>query len=184
MYIGTYFPIIYNESFPKILYLKESASAKESCNYWKQHFSLGNMVFLIPWKITFPIIYNMFSPFLIPFCLNPMDYNNVHCVKSVHIRSYASYLSVLSPNIRKENTDQNNSEYGHFLSSGPVSRIMYIFEIWHGFLKWNEYWYETFCTNNLNAKNSKPLTHFNPMFYFYPPWTRQKTFVFLTFSGV
>ena len=27
-----------------------------------------------------------------------------------------------------------------------------------------------------------PLTHFNPMFYFYTLWKRQKTFGFLTFS--
>ena len=28
------------------------------------------------------------------------------------------------------------------------------------------------------------LTHFSPMFYFYTPWKRQKTFDFLTFSMV
>ena len=60
-----------------------------------------------------------------------------HCVKSVRIRSYSGphfsrvfphsdwirrdnlYLSVFSPNAGNsgENTDQNNSEYGHFSSS-------------------------------------------------------------------
>ena len=54
--------------------------------------------------------------------------SNSHCVKSVRIRSYScqyfpafglymgrdtAYLSVFSPNA--ENTDQNNSEYWHFL---------------------------------------------------------------------
>ena len=28
------------------------------------------------------------------------------------------------------------------------------------------------------------LTHLSPMFHFYTPWKRQKTFSFLTFSGV
>ena len=42
-------------------------------------------------------------------CFTNID-NNDHCVKSVRIRSY----SVRMP----ENTDQNNSEQGHFLRSG------------------------------------------------------------------
>ena len=33
-----------------------------------------------------------------------------HCVKSVRIRSYSGPYSVQM----QENTDQNNSEYGHF----------------------------------------------------------------------
>ena len=33
-----------------------------------------------------------------------------HCVKSVRIRSYSGPYSVRM----RENTDQNNSEYGHF----------------------------------------------------------------------
>ena len=35
---------------------------------------------------------------------------------------YGKYLSVFSPNAEKcgKNTDQNNSEYGHFLRSVPV----------------------------------------------------------------
>ena len=37
-----------------------------------------------------------------------------HCVKSVLIRSYSGPYSVQM----RENTDQNNSEYGHFLRSG------------------------------------------------------------------
>ena len=51
---------------------------------------------------------------------------NIHCVKSVRIRSYSrpyffrifprSCLSVFSPNAENcgKNVDQNNSEYGHF----------------------------------------------------------------------
>ena len=40
----------------------------------------------------------------------------LHCVKSVCIRSYSGpYLSVFSP--KREDLDQNNSEYGHFSSS-------------------------------------------------------------------
>ena len=38
---------------------------------------------------------------------------NVHCVKSVRIRSYSGPYSVRM----RENTDQNNSKYGHFLRS-------------------------------------------------------------------
>ena len=47
-----------------------------------------------------------------------------HCVKSVRIRSYSGPYSVrkirsISPNSVRMlgNTDQNNSEYGHFLRS-------------------------------------------------------------------
>ena len=43
-------------------------------------------------------------------------YNNLvkcHCVKSVRIRSYTGPYSVRM----RENTDQNKSEYGHFLRS-------------------------------------------------------------------
>ena len=36
-----------------------------------------------------------------------------HCVQSVRIQSYSGLYSVRIP----ENTDQNNSEYGHFLRS-------------------------------------------------------------------
>ena len=43
----------------------------------------------------------------------------VHCVKSVHIRSYSgSYFPVFGLN-----TDQNNSEYGHFLCSGICEKV-------------------------------------------------------------
>ena len=38
----------------------------------------------------------------------------IHCVKSVRIRSYSGPYSVKM----RENTDQNNSEYGHFSRSG------------------------------------------------------------------
>ena len=37
----------------------------------------------------------------------------LHCVKSVRIRSYSDPYSVRM----RENTDHNNSEYGHFLRS-------------------------------------------------------------------
>ena len=37
-----------------------------------------------------------------------------NCPKSVRIRSYSGPYSVWM----QENTDQNNSEYGHFLRSG------------------------------------------------------------------
>ena len=40
----------------------------------------------------------------------------VHCVKSVRIRSYSGPYSVQM----RKNTDQNNSEYGHFSRSGSV----------------------------------------------------------------
>ena len=42
-------------------------------------------------------------------------HNDLHCVKSVPIRSYSGMYSVRM----RENTDQNNSEYGHFSSSVP-----------------------------------------------------------------
>ena len=42
----------------------------------------------------------------------------VHCVKSVHFRSGSGPYSVRL----RENTDQNNTEYGHFLRSGMISR--------------------------------------------------------------
>ena len=34
-----------------------------------------------------------------------------------------------------------------------------------------------------NQTFSEVLTHFIPMFHFYTPWKRRKTFGFLTFSG-
>ena len=40
-------------------------------------------------------------------------HDKCHCVKSVHIRSY----SIPCPVRMRENSDQNNSEYGHFLRS-------------------------------------------------------------------
>ena len=43
-------------------------------------------------------------------------FNLVHCVKSVRIQSYSGPYSVQM----RENTDQNNSEYGHFSRSGYV----------------------------------------------------------------
>ena len=55
------------------------------------------------------------------FMQTPIDwsffYCTIHCVKSVHIRCYSVILSILSPNAGKygKNTDQNNSEYRHFL---------------------------------------------------------------------
>ena len=60
----------------------------------------------------------------------------LHCVKSVRIRSYSGpyfpafglnspYLSGFSPNAG--NTDQNNSEYGHFLRSDIYTYIKYIY---------------------------------------------------------
>ena len=41
----------------------------------------------------------------------------IHCVESFRIGSYSggNYLSGFSPN--RENADQNNTEYGHFLRS-------------------------------------------------------------------
>ena len=43
-------------------------------------------------------------------------YFRIHCVKSVRIRSYSSPYSVRM----RENADQKNSEYGHFLRSDSV----------------------------------------------------------------
>ena len=51
----------------------------------------------------------------------------VHYVKSVRIRSYSGpYFSTFALNTERygkmrENTDQNNSEYGQFLHSGKLS---------------------------------------------------------------
>ena len=68
----------------------------------------------------------------------------VHCIKSICIRSYSGphiphifthsdwirtdtpYHSVFSPNTKCEkNSDQNNSEYGHFLSSVSQSFLTF-----------------------------------------------------------
>ena len=71
----------------------------------------------------------------------PTTQSRLRCVKRVRIRSYSGphftrifshldwirrdtpYLSVFSPNPGKwgKNEDQNNSEYGHFLRSVPLS---------------------------------------------------------------
>ena len=47
----------------------------------------------------------------------------MHCVKSVRIRSYFGTYSGRIP----ENTDQNNSKYGHF-SRSDVDRYTSIFK--------------------------------------------------------
>ena len=50
------------------------------------------------------------------------NYDIRHCVKSVHVWSYSGpYFPAFGLNIEvmRENTDQNNSEYGHFLRSAP-----------------------------------------------------------------
>ena len=44
----------------------------------------------------------------------------IHCVKSVRIRSYSGPYSVKM----RENTDQKNSEYGHFLRSIDKSKYL------------------------------------------------------------
>ena len=45
--------------------------------------------------------------------------HEAHCVKSVRIRSYSSpYFPAFGLN-----TDQNNSEYGHFLHSGTSVNV-------------------------------------------------------------
>ena len=52
------------------------------------------------------------------------DESKMHCLKSVHIRSFSSpYFPVFELNTERysvqmrEKIDQNNSEYGHFLRS-------------------------------------------------------------------
>ena len=61
--------------------------------------------------------------------------NSCHCVKSFRIRSYSGpYIPALrriSPcSVQMwENTDQNNSEYDHFLRSVSVS-VIYLFLPW------------------------------------------------------
>ena len=56
------------------------------------------------------------------FFWNNLKLHQHHCMKSVHIRSYSSpyfptrRLDTYSVALR-ENTDQNNSDYGHFLRS-------------------------------------------------------------------
>ena len=51
----------------------------------------------------------------------PIIAKKVQCVKSVRIRSYSGpYFPAVGLNTKRiqENTDQNNSKYGHFLRSG------------------------------------------------------------------
>ena len=62
--------------------------------------------------------------------------NGKHCVKSVRIRSYSGphfpafglnteRYGISPHSVRmRENADQNNSEYGHFLCSENVSRFI------------------------------------------------------------
>ena len=50
----------------------------------------------------------------------------LHCVKSVHIRSYSGpYFPTFGLTVRmRENAGQNNSEYGHFLSSVRLMKYL------------------------------------------------------------
>ena len=111
----------------------------------------------------FPCI-NHFAP--IP--LSHLWYNFNHCVKSVHIRSYSgpyfpafglnmdrySVLRISPYSVRmRENTDQNNSEYGHFLRSEYFSshteKSNKYFEFDHSKISEKEKFTEInpFCTN-------------------------------------
>ena len=59
--------------------------------------------------------------------------NAWHCVKSVRNRSYSG-PSISPYSIRmRENTDQNNSEYGHFLRSMILPAILFYLEIYSKF---------------------------------------------------
>ena len=75
---------------------------------------------------------------LVSFCFGMWDFISVHCVKSVRIRSYCQYLpfriqsrirtkygeiqSISTYSLRmRENADQNNSKYEHFLRSGSYA---------------------------------------------------------------
>ena len=49
-------------------------------------------------------------------------YSSVHCVKSVHIRRLSGLYSVQM----RENTDQKNSEYGHFSHSEYDTGLMWV----------------------------------------------------------
>ena len=53
--------------------------------------------------------------------------SNLHCVKSVRIRSYSGpyfHAFGLITGRMRENTDQNNSEYGHFSHSVNDSNLI------------------------------------------------------------
>ena len=55
-----------------------------------------------------------------------------HCVKSVGIRSYSGpYFLAFGLKKIRENTDQNNSEYRHFLCSVDFHQIQKIICKWH-----------------------------------------------------
>ena len=58
-----------------------------------------------------------------------------HCMKSVHIRGYSGpYFPVYLVRMR-ENADQNNPEYGHFLRVSAVNYIFvkyFIMNAWQG----------------------------------------------------
>ena len=65
-----------------------------------------------------------------------------HCVKNVRIRSYSGPFSVRM----RENTDQNSSEYGHFLRSDWFLFIITSKKIW----KKNDWGNSGFCSRFLH----------------------------------
>ena len=62
-------------------------------------------------------------------CSVPAHVRNIHCVKSVRIRSFSGPYSVRM----REYTDQKNSEYEHFSRSDAVR--LYILDIVYIFLE-------------------------------------------------
>ena len=61
----------------------------------------------------------------------------VHYVKSVHIRSYTGPCFSEFIVRMRENTDQNNSEYGHFSRIGNLHRIIIYLACYYESLHWN-----------------------------------------------
>ena len=61
----------------------------------------------------------LFTLYQILLHFDNKNYKNFHCVKSVRIRSYGGPYSVRM----RENTDQNNSKYGHFSRKVGVKKV-------------------------------------------------------------
>ena len=75
------------------------------------------------------------------FCIDQLNLFNLHCLKSVRIRSFSGrYFSAFGLNAERhsisqysvrmrKNMDQKNSEYGHFSHSVKLSYWVYVEEI-------------------------------------------------------
>ena len=91
---------------------------------FKKMYSWHHIFFVLNYSV-FHVLQICKFPFIL-FCKFLFFYVDIHCVKSVRIRSYSVQM--------RENKEQNNSKYGHFFTQWYL-RTVRLLKIWQ---KWRE----------------------------------------------